>query len=325
MSTGIDEGLFPESEAYDGDPLRPDTETPTPVSIVATLTRPEREQRVRHLMRQAHGILTDAMAQWENGRERVATCLLFSGGNDSTVLAHLMRKRVSHAIHANTTIGIEETRQFVRDTCAAWDLPLIEERANDSYADLVLGRVNGWPGGFPGPGAHGTIYQRLKERALDKARHTLGIANSRSKYALFIAGRRREESRRRGDVPLHEPDGTVIWASPIALWTKLDLTTYRLMHDDVPLNEVTTKIHMSGECLCGAFAGPGELEEIRYWFPDVAAEIDALAAEALTVAPVDPPWCVWGHGMNGSSKPTTAGRLCQSCAPRMAGLWEAAS
>jgi 3'-phosphoadenosine 5'-phosphosulfate sulfotransferase (PAPS reductase)/FAD synthetase len=56
-------------------------------------------------------------------------CILFSGGNDSTVLAHMMRHRAQYAIHANTTIGIEATRQFVRDTCAGWELELLERTA----------------------------------------------------------------------------------------------------------------------------------------------------------------------------------------------------
>lgn len=313
--------LFPEADAYDGDPLRPDTTTPTPVSIVATLTRPDRERRLQWLIEQAHGIYSTAIAERSEGRELIAECLLFSGGNDSTVLGHLFRRRATCAVHANTTIGIEATRQFVRDTCALWGLPLIEERPPHSYADLVLGRVNGWPGGFPGPGAHGTIYQRIKERALDRARHTLGVANSRSQFVTFIAGRRRDESDKRADVPLSESDGTVVWVSPIALWTKLDLNTYRLTHD-VPVNRVAELLHMSGECLCGSYAGPGELDEIRLWFPEVAAEIDALAAEVLAAGIVAPEFCTWGHGLRGSSKLTAAGRLCSSCAPRMAGLWD---
>jgi 3'-phosphoadenosine 5'-phosphosulfate sulfotransferase (PAPS reductase)/FAD synthetase len=312
----VSAALFDISEAFDGDPIRPDMETPTPAEMVARLTRPDREKRVLHLIDQAHDIYDEGIAAWQDDREIVARCILFSGGNDSTTLAHLFRPKATHAIHANTTIGIEQTRQYVRDTCAAWELPLIEERPDDSFADLVLGKVNGWPGGFPGPGAHGTIYQRIKERALDKARHTLGIANSRSKCALFIGGRRREESERRSDVPLHEPDGTVIWISPIALWTKLDLNTYRLMHGDVPHNPVTANIHMSGECLCGAFAKPGELEMIRYFYPDVAAEIDALADQARSTGLVAEKFCTWGHGLRGKAKvEPTAGRLCQSCKP----------
>jgi 3'-phosphoadenosine 5'-phosphosulfate sulfotransferase (PAPS reductase)/FAD synthetase len=204
----------------------------------------------------------------------------------------------------------------------------VEVRGGDTYEDLVLGNVKTkgtgedvWPGGFPGPGAHGTMYQRLKERALDKARHELGVANSRTKATVWIAGRRRQESARRSDIPLHESDGSVIWTSPIAMWTKLDLGTYRKMFD-VPCNEVAELLHMSGECLCGAYAHPGELNEIGDWFPDVRAEIEALEAK-VRAAGIPEPFCNWGHGQAGTGKASRPGRLCESCDFRQQALFEA--
>jgi 3'-phosphoadenosine 5'-phosphosulfate sulfotransferase (PAPS reductase)/FAD synthetase len=319
----VTDALFSEVEVYDGDPLNPDLDTPTPPSVIAALTRLQREQRVTSLVEQAYRIYDQALDLYLGNRELVARCILFSGGNDSTTLAHLFRGRATHAIHANTTIGIEETRQFVRDTCATWDLPLIETTGGTSYRDLVLGLVtnrnggNVWQGGFPGPGAHWLMYQRLKERALDQARHLLGFANSRSKAGAFIAGRRRLESDRREDVPLHEPDGSVIWISPIANWSKLDLNTYRLMTGDVPTNPVTEKLHMSGECLCGAFAHPGELDELRYWYPAVAAEIDQLRGKLLAAGYTDP-YATWGHGQGA---PSRSGRLCSSCTAKQGVLF----
>jgi hypothetical protein len=174
-----------------------------------------------------------------------------------------------------------------------------------------------WPGGFPGPGAHAFIYARIKERALDKARHTLGVAGSSKKAVLWLAGRRRQESERRADIPLHEADGTVIWCSPLAMWTKLDLNTYRLMHGDVPRNWVADLMHMSMECLCGAYAKPGELDAIRVHFPALAAEIDALAEQVRESGLVDERWCEWGHGLG---KPSGSGRLCSSCDARQMAL-----
>jgi 3'-phosphoadenosine 5'-phosphosulfate sulfotransferase (PAPS reductase)/FAD synthetase len=254
------------------------------------------------LSEQAFEIVDLAVEKHAVGREIVAKAILFSGGNDSTVMAHLFRGYATHAIHANTGIGIEKTRQFVRDTCAEWHLPLIEVHG-ESYRDLVLDK------GFPGPAMHWKMYQRLKERALDKARHELEVANKRKICALYLAGRRREESRRREDIVLHERDGSVIWASPMANWTKLDLNTYRLMHD-VPLNDVTQNIHMSGECLCGAFAKPGELDEIAYFYPEVAAEIRALQDEVRAAGHPEE-ICVWGHGQG--RKKSRSGKLCSSC------------
>ena len=311
--------LFPEADAYNGDPLHPNLKTPTPATIVTSLSRSDRQRRLQHLIDQSHGIYDSALETLLNGRQLIAECLLFSGGNDSTTLAHLFRNKATHAIHANTTIGIEETRQYVRDTCKQWGLPLIEEHAPDTYENLILGNTKTskgepvWTPGFPGPGSHNFMYTRLKERALDKARHTLGIANSNHKAATFIAGRRRQESNRRTNIPLSEADGTIIWISPIAMWTKPDLNTYRHTHPDLPHNEVSDRLHMSGECLCGAFAHPGELEEIRYHYPHVAAHIDTLQHKART-AGIPEPFCNWGHGQGKPKGPT--GRLCSSCDAR---------
>lgn len=304
--------LFSETELFTGDPLDPDTIQVCPPEVIATLTRPQREQRVTKLIEQAHHIVDRA---WElaDGRMRAAWCVLYSGGNDSTVLAHMMRDRVDFAVHANTTIGIEDTRQFVRDTCHMWGLELLERTAPISYREWVIEQ------GFPGPGRHYLAFQKLKERALDEVRREL-INNSRRERVMFIAGRRRAESRRRANIPTWETKGSIIWSSPLAMWTKLDMNTYRLMAGDVPTNPVSDKLHMSGECLCGAFAKPNELDEIRYWYPDVAAEIDQLEADVKAAGHKEP-FCRWGHGQG---KPTEkTGPLCTSCNLQL-DLWKEA-
>lgn len=299
------DGLFDVAEAWRGDPLDPGLEAPTPPDVIAALGAADRRRRVDALIEQSAQIVADALANHLGNKTLAARCILYSGGNDSTVLAHMMRHQATHAIHCNTTIGIEATRQFVRDTCATWHLPLIEETAPVPYRDLVLDQ------GFPGPGMHWKMYQRLKERPLRQARRRL--VTDPSERVLFMAGRRRLESDRRADIPLHERDGSVIWASPLAMWSKLDLTTYRLMHrdsdDPVPVNEVSDLIHMSGECLCGAFAKPDELDEIGYWFPNVRAEIETLQRDA-TAAGHEEPLNQWGHGSGARSR---SGRMCSSC------------
>jgi 3'-phosphoadenosine 5'-phosphosulfate sulfotransferase (PAPS reductase)/FAD synthetase len=312
--SGDNPQLFTDAQLYNGDPLKPDLETVTPPSVVATLTGPERRVRLEQLIEQAHHIVDLALEEHLGGKQLTASCVLFSGGNDSTVLAHLMRSRVTHAVHANTSIGVEQTRQFVRDICEQWGLPLMERSASKSFRELVLeiNEKTGLPHGFPGPAMHYKMFQRLKERALMQVRREL-VEDGRKQRVLFIAGRRRAESKRREDIPLHERRGSIVWASPLVMWTKLDMSEYRLMHrkvDPVPVNQVSDVLHMSGECLCGAFAHPGELDEIRMWYPDVADEIDALAAD-LTAAGSKYPFNVWGHGQG---KPSEAvGPLCTSC------------
>lgn len=281
---------------------------------------------------EAHALLNEAIEREIKSANRchVGTVILFSGGNDSTTLAHLFKARATHAAHANTGIGIEQTRQYVRDTCAGWGLPLIEAypRIGETYRDLVLGRVRvqhgpskgktPYPGGFPGPAMHYLMFQRLKERALESVRRKL-VEYPYQQRVIFLAGRRASESDRRKGLALKDPierKGSTVWVSPLVNWTKADLNAYRRIHPDVPRNEVSDLLHMSGECLCGSFAHADELEEIEMWFPEVAAEIRQLeqeVAEANLNIPAER--CKWGWGA-GKEKPSKVGALCSSCDAR---------
>ena len=82
----------------------------------------------------------------------------------------------------------------------------------------------------------------------------------------------------------------------------------------MPRNEVSALLHMSGECLCGAFAHEGELDEIGDWSPDVAVGIRALEEEALA-AGIPPERCRWGWGA-GRERPSRTGPMCSSCDAR---------
>lgn len=278
------------------------------VDDVAHLDREGRIKRLRQLMGDAQRILTEATQEHFQDHDLAATCILFSGGNDSTTLAHyiLHYSHADYAIHINTGIGIEQTRQFVRETCVNWDLPLIEKHppAGSTYREIVLDQ------GFPGPGHHFKMYQRLKERGLREARRDL-VRNPRRERVMYIAGRRRQESKRRQGIPEHERLGSTVWVSPLANWHKTDLNTYRSLHD-VPRNMVSDTLHMSGECLCGSFAHSGELDEIDFWFPETAAQIRELEAEVLASGRIPEKRCKWGWGA-GEQKPSRSGPMCQSC------------
>lgn len=302
---------------------------------VARLTWPERVERVHALIAEAHYILDQADARMVTGDKRslAGTVLLFSGGNDSTVLGHLMRSRVTHAAHANTRVGIEATRQYVRNTCQAWGLPLLERSApneKDSFRTHVLTH------GFPGSGMHTRMFQRLKERALTQvARELVQPAGGGFKArVIFVAGRRRTESKRRATIPELERSGSypsIVWASPIVNWTKLDFNTYRLMHrdtDPVPVNETAEMIHMSGECLCGCFAKEGEREMLlSYSPPDMAEilELEQLIADRVDIPAYAKTWgWSWDQAAADSSRVKSrrkpkhdhelpVGYLCASC------------
>jgi len=301
--------LFVITEAWDGDPVDPGMDEPTPKEIVAALTPEQRVRRVHNLVKQAHQIYADTITELGAGRNISATCIMWSGGNDSNTMAHIMRSTATHAVMIDTTIGIEQTRQFVRNQAAEWGLPLIEHTGPESYEDLILEPIPGFPNGrgFPGPGLHFLMYQRLKERGWRLVPHDFGISGSQNDRVIFLSGRRRAESERRHDAPIREAVGTMLWCSPLIMWTKLDLMTYRRLNPDVPRNQVSDALHMSGECLCGAFAKRDELDEITDWYPETAKMIRDLEAKA-DAAGIQPPYNRWGHGRNGNAKDAPKGR-----------------
>ena len=276
-------------DEIDHDPLDPHLEVPTPLSLVLRLTRPDRERRLERLIEIAWMRYQQARdAAKDAGKDIVTVGLMFSGGKDSSTIAALFRDEFDTIIHADTGTGIEATRQFVKDTAEAWGKRLVISKSDDDYFDMVLGLVRTksgehvFRGGFPGSGAHGFVQQRLKERANDKSRHTLGIANSHTKCAIWIAGRRRAESNARADVPHVDIDGSVFWSSPLTVWHKADLVTLRLARPgEVPDNAVARTLGMSGECGCLANAHEGERAMWFDKYPNEPFLQKVLWAEAL--------------------------------------------
>jgi 3'-phosphoadenosine 5'-phosphosulfate sulfotransferase (PAPS reductase)/FAD synthetase len=282
----------------------------------------------------SHAILDEALATYPI----VGTYGLFSGGNDSVILMHLMRERIDALLHVNTGTGIPETTQHVRDVATAWGARLHELHPRNRYADLVMGRVLASRGpntgkravwqGFPGPVGHRVMYRHLKDEPLMAFRRSIVGDQGRTRKIVYLGGMRWAETERRfRNAEAIDQDGAIVWVSAIVHWTDAHMSEYRARHRcqqghehaphrlcfdrALPLNEVTAHIHMSGECLCGAFAKPGELDEIEFFYPDVAARLKALEAEAEAARI---PACRWGQKPPGGGDATSpAGRLCSSC------------
>jgi 3'-phosphoadenosine 5'-phosphosulfate sulfotransferase (PAPS reductase)/FAD synthetase len=310
---------------------------------VARMTRPHREARLDALLEQSRDFLSAAIEEnvTNDGRMVAALAVGFSGGNDSTTLTHIFRRDIDFALHANTTIGIEETRDFVRNTCEEWGLALLERtppRSTDQYRHLVLTRERGKKGqalgGFPGPAMHFKMFQRLKERAIEQVQREV-VTNPRRERFVVILGRRRTESQRRSSVGIVDRRGSRLNVSPLVNWTKADLNTYRLRcatrGDELPRNRASDLIHMSGECLCGSFASPGEREEIAYWFPGPFDQIAELEAALVGRDDIPDHRKRWGWGADPAMKRAEsdylktfavpeegarAGDMCSSCDDR---------
>lgn len=204
---------------------------------------------------------------------------LFSGGHDSLCACHIASKHpeFSGCVHIDTGIGIEETRRYVRDTCEENGWPLIELRPPETYQELVIDQ------GFPGPAHHWKMYQRLKERCIRQLLRDHVDPNDRRRKMVLVSGRRRNESKRRMKTTtkpittgLKNPSPRIVWVNPIIDWMSSEKDQY-IKDNGLERNSVVDTLCMSGECLCGAFAKPGELNEIRLFYPAAAAEIDRIA------------------------------------------------
>lgn len=294
---------------------------------VARLTRPQREARVQDLIQESGAIL-DAAREFlveGDGRTLAGVVGMFSGGNDSTTVVHMHRHHLTHVGMANTLVGVEQTRQYVRDTTTALGLPLVEKsspRWEDSYEAHVLAH------GFPGRGKHPLIYQRVKQRAFRAIRTAVldqaGLTG-RNGRVVMVMGRRRTESEKRSDVPELERDGSMVYASTIVNWTKLDLNTYRLMDGTVPRNQVSDLVHMSAECLCGCYAKPQEREMIGQFYPEPFAEVIGPLEDAIRDRDDIPEYAkTWGWSadpaLNDASRVKSkrkakrpAGFMCETC------------
>lgn len=218
----------------------------------------------------AHAIIDQAITEFDPSH----VFGLFSGGHDSLCASHVasLHPKFSGAIHINTTIGVEETRVFVDETTAfmGWPLKVYEPPA--SYRQIVLEH------GMPGPGAHLYMYTRLKERCIQQLIREHKV-KTRDRILLITGVRLQESKRRMGHVEPIRRVKCQVWVAPILDWSAEDKIEHMEAYG-LPANPVVKNLCMSGECLCGAFAEPGELEQLRFFYPKAAAVIDALAAEA---------------------------------------------
>ena len=253
-------------------------------------------------------ILDDAIAEHHPG----SMFALFSGGHDSVTSTHVAAQHPSFTavVHVNTGIGIEQTREYVRQVCRDQGWPLLELKAPEGLYEQRC-RERGMPGG---PIQHGIMYQLLKDdqlRALVREHKRF-----RGDRVGLVTGIRQAESERRlrvHPVPITR-ERAQLWINPILEWTKADVDNY-MDSVGLPRNPVVDKLHRSGECLCGALADPQELDWIAFWYPETAARIRALEQDCFSRGL---PYR-WGEK---ASRPIEANQpmlpLCSDCPTRWA-------
>jgi 3'-phosphoadenosine 5'-phosphosulfate sulfotransferase (PAPS reductase)/FAD synthetase len=243
----------------------------------------------------------------------VAAFCLFSGGNDSAVLAHRMRGQYDALVFIDTGTALPGVRDHAQRVADWLGEELIIYDAGDAFEQIVLHK----PGiGFPGPAQHRIAYARLKDRSVE----ALVRAHKRERMdrVLLLTGVRRAESQRRmGDRKPLARRFAQVWANPLTDWTNAETAAYRREHG-LPESDVAALIHRSGECNCGCFAAPGEREMLADLFPEWWARIEDLERRAEAAGKR---YCRWG-GRPGPA--TDAGPLCSDCELRLEMPGEAA-
>lgn len=233
---------------------------------------------------------------------------LFSSGNDSACSTHLASQHpaFTRAVMIDTTIAIKEAQEHGRRVARDFQWRLKEYTPPVSYREIVLKH------GFPGPGAHGITYARLKERCVRQL-----VRDHKHKWkdriGLITGVRLSESSRRMGHIEPIQRVGGQLWIAPIINWNDDDKIAYMARHS-IPRNPVTDLLCISGECLCGAFAEQKEERfEINLYFPETAKMLAELEEEARAAGV----HCKWGtRPPGGRTKPTAGGMLCTGCNQR---------
>lgn len=217
-------------------------------------------------------------------------------------------------VHIDTGIGLPETRQYVQDLAMMQGWELVIRKTPVSYEELVRKH------GFPGPSSHRYMYIQLKERPLQTLIreyrpqmsawkrwfaeqiqqavhfplwyqrgmfHVLALLvayleHEQQRPVILLTGVRQQESlRRMGHVRPFQRVGRQLWVAPLLQWSKEEVL-HLLEAERIPRNPASVTIHKSGECLCGAYARRGELQELCFWFPDTGKrllELERIARE----------------------------------------------
>lgn len=242
----------------------------------------------------------------------IATVCLFSGGNDSAVLAHRCKRYYDKLVFIDTGTAVPGVIEFVEEYAGWLGKPLSIYSAGDEYRKMVLGTEERPALGFPGPGQHHRCYQRLKERALRAMLKKEKVGHPRSARVLALTGVRRDESKRRANREPLTREGSLAFCNPLIDWTNEDMRLYRETHK-LAQSDVAALIHRSGECNCGSFAAPGERDMMESlwpeWFDTTIGSLER-EAEAKGIRA-----CKWGERPpGGRSRP--AGSLCTDCEGR---------
>lgn len=134
--------------------------------------------------------------------------------------------------------------------------------------------------GFPHAGQHSQAMRWLKKKAL--VGFVMSITKSGDRVAFISGVRQKESSRREVNAQIIGVDDDtprIIWIAPIYYWTTKEAYAYVERHG-FELSESYTMLHLSGDCLCGAYAKKEEAHLIKMFYPDTGEQIAEIEKKA---------------------------------------------
>lgn len=202
---------------------------------------------------------------------------LCSGGKDSMTacwIAHRITP-LKAIITIDTTIGLPcsiEAAKKLADLLQIPHIVLIAPSLKDgdersAYEQYVAKY------GFPHQPNHQMVFIYLKWKPLSR------FAKAQSKRIGFVSGTRSAESRRRfgncQPLKIDPSHKAMVWVAPIIDYSTAECWDI-VRSNNLPLSDSYQTIHLSGDCLCGAFADSGEAEMLKVFYPDIAERIALL-------------------------------------------------
>ncbi len=196
---------------------------------------------------------------------------LFSGGKDSLVACHKAWKKgiMNEVLYCKTGVGLNE--EYVRGICDSfgWKLNIVEPAEHETF-DKFVERFS-----FPHQGMHSAVMGFLKWHPMRKW-HSIQKKSGRD--IVFLSGRRKKESARRLRMKSNKErvttEGMTFWSyifdmETVAVWDYLK-------ENDLKRSNTYDTMHLSGDCLCGAFSSKGESDFLQIFHPELAAKFLAL-------------------------------------------------
>lgn len=246
------------------------------------------------------------------GMGRLEHWAAYSGGKDSGALTHWLwtQGKLKGVLSVNTTIGCDDTTQFIRKTCKEFGWDLVELTPPKGYDDFVR-RF-----GFPKEGGHNLIMRWLKYKPLQ----IWARDNKANKPVIHSGVRSGESDRRFVNVTSLMQDSSLWMGAPIREWSTAAVFDY-VDRFKIGISPVYNYLHISGDCLCGSFGDASEAMLIRMFYPDIANHIKSLEDEIRESPKIKPAYKKWGNNssMTGTmeQKQLTEQLVCNDCRYRV--------